>query len=39
MNKFRILLFAATLFLSSCSQNAEIPEVDYVLVGEWLGLV
>lgn len=31
MTKFRSLLFAAILFLSSCTQKAEIPEVDYVL--------
>lgn len=31
MNKFRSLLFAAILFLSSCVQKAEIPEVDYVI--------
>jgi len=39
MNKFRSLLFAAILFLSSCAQKAEIPEVDYVLVGKWLDWV
>ncbi len=38
MNKFRALLFAAILFLSSCSQNAEIPEIDYVLISENLGV-
>lgn len=39
MTIFRSLIFAALLFLSSCAQKAEIPEVDYVLVGQMLNLV
>jgi hypothetical protein len=31
----RSLLFAALLFLSSCAQKAEIPEVEYVLAAKW----
>lgn len=35
MTLLHSLLFAALLFLSSCAQKAEIPEVDYVLVSGW----
>lgn len=34
---FRSIIFAAMLFLSSCSQKAEIPDVDYAVVWKVLG--
>jgi hypothetical protein len=39
MTFLRSLLFAALLFLSSCAQKAEIPEVEYVLAAKLVDFV
>ncbi len=39
MSLLRSLLFAALLFLSSCAQKVEIPEVEYVLAAKWAAFV
>ena len=39
MKTLRSIVFAAILFLSSCAQKTEIPEVDYVLVRSFTDMV